>query len=362
MNLIVRALYQASIAYPYYTKGFMAMKIVETDKIPTAGVDKYWRLYINPKFAADNKYFLVAIMRHELEHLIREHSERINLRNHYKWNIACDIEINADIEELKKAGDYWTPDSIKCEPGKTAEFYYEKLPADMKAPECYCSEGSGVTGQEEEWEKGGDGANAIKDAAGEELKNSIAADIVQHEKSNPGTVPSGILVWAKAKATGKLPKIRWQNIVARKITEIINGREDFTFGKISRRQNGREKVILPATIRGIPSCAVVVDTSGSMSDLGDWVAGCMSDILKLFRNNVEFIAVDADVHNAVKGTSWKNLFKLRGGGGTDMRVGIDFALKRKKDLVIVLTDGETPWPEKMDKRVIPVIKEHKYGN
>ena len=37
--------------------------------------------------------------------------------------------------------------------------------------------------------------------------------------------------------------------------------------------------------------------------------------------------------------------QLSGGGGTDMRVGISAALEHGANIIIVMTDGYTPWPE-----------------
>jgi hypothetical protein len=40
-----------------------------------------------------------------------------------------------------------------------------------------------------------------------------------------------------------------------------------------------------------------------------------------------------------------------------MRIGIDAAVKKGCDLVVVLTDGFTPWPEIVPKNVIRLIAE-----
>ncbi|MBU6151863.1 MAG: hypothetical protein KGR25_10460, partial [Chloroflexi bacterium] len=57
------------------------------------------------------------------------------------------------------------------------------------------------------------------------------------------------------------------------------------------------------------------------------------------------LAVDAEVH-VTKQVFRANEVNLVGGGGTDMRVGIEAAarLHPRPEVVIVLTDGFTPWP------------------
>lgn len=61
---------------------------------------------------------------------------------------------------------------------------------------------------------------------------------------------------------------------------------------------------------------------------------------------VRVLAVDTDVH-VVRRVSRAAQVQLAGGGGTDMGAGIESAaeLRPRPSVVIVLTDGYTPWPD-----------------
>ncbi|WP_373871556.1 VWA-like domain-containing protein [Actinoplanes utahensis] len=100
----------------------------------------------------------------------------------------------------------------------------------------------------------------------------------------------------------------------------------------------------------MPRVAVVVDTSGSMGpdELGA-VLGEVAGVLRavgIGRNRVTVLSCDADVHT-VRRVNTVGEVTLEGGGGTDMRVGIDQALggPERPHIIIVLTDGHTPWPD-----------------
>jgi predicted metal-dependent peptidase len=95
---------------------------------------------------------------------------------------------------------------------------------------------------------------------------------------------------------------------------------------------------------------VVIDTSGSMGD--DDLTAALAEVTGVLRgvgvhgNRVTVLSCDADVHAVRRVTSIEQV-ELLGGGGTDMRVGIDAALTGPEppNVVIVLTDGHTPWPD-----------------
>ena len=110
----------------------------------------------------------------------------------------------------------------------------------------------------------------------------------------------------------------------------------------------------------MPDVAVVCDTSGSMSEeqLGRVlveVDGILRS-LGLARNRVRVLAADAAVHT-VQRVATASQLRLVGGGGTDMGAGIQAAtrLRPRPSVVVVLTDGMTPWPDQAPKGVQVVV-------
>ena len=109
-------------------------------------------------------------------------------------------------------------------------------------------------------------------------------------------------------------------------------------------------VVLPGTRRPVPNVAFVVDTSGSVDDtllaraLGE-VDGALRG-LGVSGSSVTVLSCDAAVHTVQRVRSARGA-KLAGGGGTDMRVGVAAAeeLRPRPDVIVVFTDGYTPWPQ-----------------
>ncbi|EUA09605.1 hypothetical protein I553_3689 [Mycobacterium xenopi 4042] len=92
-----------------------------------------------------------------------------------------------------------------------------------------------------------------------------------------------------------------------------------------------------------------MDTSGSMS--GADLTAALSETSGVLRSagvageRVQVLTCDAASGQAQKVRRVADVV-LTGGGGTDMRVGIAAAeaLRPRPEIVVVFTDGDTPWP------------------
>lgn len=177
------------------------------------------------------------------------------------------------------------------------------------------------------------------------LLRKVAYDVTEYASKRAGTMPADLLRWATERLN---PQVSWQTELAaearRGVAETM-GMTDYSYSRPSRRQHSFP-FLLPCMRARTPRVAVIADTSGSMSsqDLA-MVLAETEGILSACAGEVFFLPTDTEVHGVHRIRSVLQA-ELRGGGGTDMGRGLARAedLFPPPDLVVILTDGETPWP------------------
>ncbi len=213
--------------------------------------------------------------------------------------------------------------------------------------------GSCATGRAEPWElsEEEDGENpGVSRAEAEVIRRQVAAAIVEASRGR-GNVPGHLRRWANTRLQSR---VDWRRILAGVVRRALGhtaGMADYSYRRPGRRQAACRGVILPAMQRPSPSVAVIVDTSESID--GRMISQATAEVAGILRqagqHGVHVLAVDAAVQ-AVRRVFHESQVRriLSGGGGTDMGVGLEaaVALRPRPDVVIVLSDCRTSWPEK----------------
>ncbi|MEV4312913.1 VWA-like domain-containing protein [Actinocrispum sp. NPDC049592] len=335
---------------PYLASAVLALEPVvveEKHDLRAFPTDDAWHIYLGPDVVETTPVPEIGFwILHQVTHLLRHHGDRCPGEDPARWNVAGDAEINDDLNtaQLKVPADAVTPSKYNMPDGRIAEQYWEDLPERPQRPhDC----GTGADGQPRDWNCGRPGLSAT---AAKLVRRDTATKIKEHQQSR-GDVPAGFQRWAEEALD---PVVNWRQIlrsaVRRGLAEIA-GRVDFTYRKPSRRAAAFPEVILPSLRQPLPTVAVVIDTSGSMSDgmlaqiLGE--VGGLLNSLGVARNRLHVVCCDAQAYEAQRVLNAHEV-RLLGGGGTDMGAGLAAAveLRPRPDLVLVLTDGFTPWPSK----------------
>jgi len=414
----------ASYTYPFLSSALFSITPVPVTGLRhKAGVwamDKYGRVYFDPEtilgecehdFVIENN---IAIFIHEAWHFLRKHPERweavwaeykgrvkerlekagyrlaegqeeqLKRATFKRWNIAADAEINGGDdyirknmpdfgvlpEKLKGGGVNW-PSDKPLPLNKTAEEYFHWLEPELEEEE--------EEGREPPWRRGDnptddlsegdwqlpppeeeDGQGLDEDDA-DSIRDAVAREILKSSQIR-GDIPGSWKKWAGEQLEG--PKVPWQQILSqfiRHALEITSGSSDYTYRRRSRRQSVMSGgAILPATYRPKLEVAVVIDTSGSMSD-GDLTSVLteVDGVLKVVGASARVICADTRITAAKRITSASQI-ECAGRGGTDLRKAIVEAAKggdgcSKPNAVLIFTDGYTPWPYRDDMRGVPVF-------
>jgi predicted metal-dependent peptidase len=362
----------AADAAPYFMHAVFAMRAVAAPGLGTFAVDRFWRLYLDPaQLTAPGAWSPAeagGVLLHEAGHLLRDHCGRVTGLPQpvvkLAWNLATDAEINDDLiaARLTLPPDLVTPGGLGLPDGGIAEDYYAALADPARAAwlatcddgSCGCGSGAGgpaVPGELPEASPtaaSGGGAQGLGQAEGDLIRRRVAEDVKAHAKGR-GTVPAGLDRWASAVLAP--PVVPWSQVLRGAIRSALAGqagRTDYTYSRPSRRRLPR--IIKPAMRGRVVTVTVVADTSGSMSEAD--LAAALSEIAGVLRaagvarDRVCVLACDAAASAPRRVRSVADV-RLTGGGGTDMRVGIAAAsaARPRPDVIVVLTDGYTPWPD-----------------
>tara|TARA_Y100000310_G_C20702709_1_gene831483 strand:+ start:1484 stop:2053 length:570 start_codon:yes stop_codon:yes gene_type:complete len=166
-----------------------------------------------------------------------------------------------------------------------------------------------------------------------------------------------VSAWAEGYINPQIdPYTALMRYVLRTVADSSGGnRQTYTRPNRRRRTGG---LLLPGKRAHKPRITICVDTSGSMEDSDIGLAvGLINRVLNRFQVRSGIRVITGDTEGKTSTVVNRKLDRLltAGGGGTDMRPLIDEALSTtpKPQLVLVVTDGGTPWPE--GSKGVPVV-------
>jgi predicted metal-dependent peptidase len=359
-------------AMTYFARALFALSPVAAPGLKTFAVDKFWSLYVDPSMLGTDEGWSIplsgAVLLHEVGHVLRDHGGRADTVDspvdRTMWNVAADAEINDD---LIAAGvglpqGVVTPSGIGCQDGHAAEVYYRHLvppgtprsrgndatPGDGAGEgDGYgCGSGAGDAPVPGELPAAADlGSGKGLSTAAADLVKVAVARVAQQEVARGGagrgTMPAGLARWAAAQLAPAV--VPWPKVLRAAVRRAVEDQAGQVHHSWRRPHRRAPKGVLLPTLRA-PKIAVDlhIDTSGSMGETD--LAAALSETRALLRRTgatVRVLCCDA-AGSAPRPVRSISDVTLTGGGGTDLRVGIDTALAARPaaNVIVAFTDGE----------------------
>lgn len=351
----------ATNRFPYLASAVFASSAMPGRGLDRLMIDRWWRIHADPMVVSEATVEqLGGELLHLVSHVLRDHASRAEALGFseaaelHHWVDAADAEITDDFpSEIERVSPSVSPETLDSEPGRFAEEYYRRGSVRQDSTnDC----GSGAHGDAAAWEppppsKNDDHQGVSKDQQ-QLIRRNVAAEIA---RSDADAVSAGLRRWA---ADQLEPSIDWRAELAASIRRAVSatsGAVDYSYRRPSRRSVAVGSVVLPSLMRPTVEVAVVCDTSASVSD--ELLSQAMAEVDGLLRavgtREISVFAVDDAVRAVSRATNGRDV-SLIGGGGTDMAVGIDAAMSARPNpaVLVVLTDGHTPWPEHEPKATV----------
>ncbi len=357
----------------YLSHALYALIPVARDDVPTITCDEWWRIYVNPAWLVQASVPEVgAELAHLCWHLLSDHTERardqgVDRSTLRSWNTAADAALARTLAvELVSPEGFPKPADFRARDGLSAEEYFAML-SGIPATHSFAGGdsddnaidadgfgepggcGSGADGIARSNELGPDrDIGAVTAFEAREIRRVVAIEFRDHALKR-GRDAGDALRWA----AGTLePTVSWAPLLTGAVRRAIGwaaGRGTPTYSRPSRRASSVPNVVMPGQHRAVPRVSIIVDTSGSVDDrmlsraLGE--VDAVIAALGVPGSHLTLYSVDAAVHTVTRLRSARDA-RLVGAGGTDLRIGLRAveSERPRPDVVIVFTDGGTPWP------------------
>lgn len=371
----------AANRYPYLAAAVFALSVGEVEGLGGIQVDEWWRVHLDPEVSAGWEVpQLGGELLHLTAHVLRDHATRareVELGDAAElahWVDAADAEIGDDFPaDLPRARRSATAEQLGCRDGGLAEEYYRMgAPSDQFGPpddeqhlwDC----GSGAHGRHGPFEppppptgRSATSASGVTREQQDLIRQQVATEVL-----SAGGAPEGLRRWAEAL---RRPSVDWRTELAAEIRRGVASRRgavDYSYSRPSRRaaalqltgSQGHGFVVLPSLRDPSINVAVVCDTSASVDDT--LLGAVLVEVEGLLRSvgigRVDVLSCDHAVQ-AVATVRRIEDVELFGGGGTDMALGLAAAHARRPrpSVIVVLTDGFTPWPPTAPERSCVIV-------
>lgn len=353
----------------FYAEVVASMLRFNTPSIKTAGVciKDSIELHIN------NDWFetlpieqRAGVLKHECEHILRDHIVRlkelapeiytktndiaqniINAMKHQSLNIAADCAVNSNITKAELPSFCIFPELYNLAPGNTVEWYHEQLKKkDSKKPRPKPGEGHPEDSSGEGFPSHslwGD-SEGTKEVIKEKIKQAI-------NKAAERTRAAGHMTSEQELLVSKLNAhtVNWKQQLSRFVARAIES----TIESSKKKRNRRYGIMYPGTVKVEDlHIGVAIDTSGSVSDAA--LTQFMSEIGNIAKYaRVTVVEADSSVKNHYTFDS-KKKYKVKGRGGTAYQPAFTwFTEETEVDAVIYF--GDMDISDEVKKPKYPVL-------
>lgn len=349
-------------------------------------------LYINTEWVQglpDNE--ILGVLSHEILHAMLRHHERGGGKNHKIWGQAADMAINASLVQ----SDIKIPQGGLLPPREnwedSADDLYSLLDTgEMKEPKGYdpdkvtqgCMPQPDSTGQEPGKDEGDEGQGQGQSEGEGESQSQVQASgdgsnsdrawgemIAQSQNYSRGTGTAKVM----ARLFKPKPiKTLWERLL-RKVAnraQAKGGRDSQSFTRTNRR-SGMSDIIFPGWQSTSPALAVIMDTSGSVSD--EMLRASLSSVKNIAEQTSVriFLALhDGDCYLQEwirpETTVEQLSSKCSARGGTDPKEAFEAVANAKGrfDACVYLTDGEVgaypDKPQNVKRMIVGILGDGKY--